>query len=409
MRNPDKTDFCYYPFFQVLISAEGKYKPCSKHDDFITHEGKELRVGEASVNDAWNSDYMQTMRSNFHNEIRTKGCRQCWREQALGLKPMRYDSYNYGIPESQVTSHTSPMRVEINASNVCNMRCRICSPRASSKWIKEAKELLGEVEDIHYNLVPDNVAIIKDWIPNMTEIGYFGGEPLLSDENLEILRYCVETGHSKHITILLNTNGTVYTDEIAQLFSQFRKVFLNFSIDDIGARFEYQRKGGNFNEVMENMRKFIAHGGYTADDVIECKICCTVTSMNIFYFPEYFDYMNTNFPGLPVFWNLLYEPVALSIQILPVEVKDQLKERLRTYVKTSYEMTERRTKTVENLITYLDAHEDAKFDEFFMAIARHDKYRQESFPELFSEFWSLIQKYKPAYIDMYSTSGAVLS
>lgn len=409
MRNPDKTDFCYYPFFQVLISADGKYKPCSKHDDFITHEGKVLTVGEASVNDAWNSDYMQTMRSNFHNEIRTKGCRQCWREQALGLKPMRYDSYNYGIPESQVISHTSPMRVEINASNVCNMRCRICSPRASSKWIKEAKELLGEVEDIHYNLVPDNVAIIKEWIPNMTEIGYFGGEPLLSDENLDILRYCVETGHSKHITILLNTNGTVYTDEIAQLFSQFRKVFLNFSIDDIGVRFDYQRKGGNFNEVMENMRKFIAHGGYTADDVIECKICCTVTSMNIFYFPEYFDYMNTNFPGLPVFWNLLYWPVALSIQILPVEIKDQIKERLRTYVKTSYEMTERRTKTVENLITYLDAHEDAKFEEFFMTITRHDKYRQESFLEIFPEFWSLIQKYKPEHVKMYTTSEVVSS
>ena len=409
MRNPDKTDFCYYPFFQVLVSAEGKYKPCSKHDDFITHEGKELKVGEASVADAWNSDYMQTMRHNFHNEIRTKGCRQCWREQSLGLKPMRYDSYNYKVPESQVNAPVSPMRVEINASNVCNMRCRICSPRASSKWIKEGKDLLGYTEEIHYNLVGENVKIIKEWIPNITEIGYFGGEPLLSDENLDILRYCVETGHSKHITILLNTNGTVYTDEIAMLFSKFKKVFLNFSIDDIGARFEYQRKGGNWDEVIDNMKKFIAHGGYNSWNVIECKICCTVTSMNIYYFPEYFDFMNTHFPGLPVFWNLLYAPVGLSIQILPVDVKTLIKNRLQSHIKTSYKMTERRTKTVENLITYLDAHEEAQFDEFFSTIARHDKYRQESFQEIFPEFWEVIKQYKPDDIVMYETNQQVLA
>ena len=190
----------------------------------------------------------------------------------------------------------------------------------------------------------ENVKIIKEWIPNITEIGYFGGEPLLSDENLDILRYCVETGHSKHITILLNTNGTVYTDEIAMLFSKFKKVFLNFSIDDIGARFEYQRKGGNWDEVIDNMKKFIAHGGYNSWNVIECKICCTVTSMNI-----------------------------------------------------------------ENLITYLDAHEEAQFDEFFSTIARHDKYRQESFQEIFPEFWEVIKQYKPDDIVMYETNQQVLA
>ena len=404
MRNPEQTDFCYYPFFQVLMSAEGKFKPCALHDDFITHEGKELKVGEASIKDAWNSDYMQTMRSNFMNNIRPKGCYQCWRGQEMGLKPMRYDSYGYRVPESQVSNPKSPMRVEINASNVCNMRCRICRPQASSKWIKEAKDVLGYSEEIHYNLTKENLSTIKDWIPQMTEIGYFGGEPLLSDENLDVLRYCIQTGHSKHITIILNTNGTVYTDEIAHLFNKFRKVYLNFSIDDIGARFEYQRKGGKWDEVVHNMKKFISHGGYTSKDVIECKICCTVTSMNIFYFPEYFDFMLKEFPGLPVFWNLLYAPVALSMQILPIEVKAVIKERLKSYVKTSYEMTERRTKTIENLITYLDYHDNVSFNEFFETIARHDKYRQESFQEIFSEFWELIEQYRPAQVEMYEAN-----
>lgn len=401
MYNPDKTDFCYYPFFQVLLSAEGRYKPCSKHEDFVTHKGEILEVGKATIEDAWNSDYMQTMRENFKNNVRTKGCVQCWKEQALGLKSMRYDSYGYKVPVSQVANPVSPMRVEINASNVCNLRCRICWSHASTKWIKEAKELYGVDGEVHMNMTDENFSIIKKWVPHFTEIGFFGGEPLMDDRNIQLMRYCVETGHSKHITILINTNGTVYSDEIVGLFKQFKKVLLNLSIDDIGKRFEYERGYAKWDLVINNARKFISHGGFTAKDTIECKVCCSVTVMNIFYFPEYFEFMNEHFPGLPVYWNLVYAPWALSMQILPFEVKEQIAERLRKFVKTTYKMTEERTKTIENLITFLNADEKHDFGEFFRYILRHDKYRQESFPEVFPEFWRVIEKYKPEGLEMH--------
>lgn len=401
MYNPDKSDFCYYPFFQVLMSAEGKFKPCSKHEDFITHNGEELKVGTATIEDAWNSDYMKTMRENFKMNIRTKGCVQCWKEQALGLKPMRYDSFRYNIPMKQVDNPISPTRVEINASNVCNLRCRICSANASTKWIKEAKELYGINGEVHINMTDENFEIVKAWVPNFSEIGFFGGEPLLDEKNIELMRYCVQSGHSSHITILINTNTTVYSDEIISLFKSFRKVFLNLSIDDIGRRFEYQRGYGKWELVVENMKKFISHSGYGPDDVIECKICCSVTTMNIFYFPEYFEFMNEHFVGLPVFWNLVYEPWALSMQTLPAEVKAIIAERLKKFVRTSYKMEEARTKTIENLITFLNADEKHDFGEFFKHIARHDKYRQESFPEIFPEFWEVIEKYKPADVNMH--------
>ena len=117
-RNQSKTDFCYYPFFQVLLSADGKYMPCSHHDAFMDEGGKEITANNYTIEEAWNSEYMQTLRSNFNNNIRSKGCNQCWKEQALGLKPMRYDSYGYNIPESQVQNPKTPMRVEIHASHV---------------------------------------------------------------------------------------------------------------------------------------------------------------------------------------------------------------------------------------------------------------------------------------------------
>lgn len=393
-RDPDKSDFCYYPFFQVVLAADGKYMPCSHHVSFINQNGTEISTKNATIEDAWNSDYMQKLRSNFNNNIRSEGCNQCWKEQALGLKPMRYDSYGYNIPESQVKNPATPMRVEINASNICNLRCRICWSHASSRWIKEAKELYGANGELHFNMTPENTEAIRKWVPHFTQIGFFGGEPLMSEENIDLMRYCVQTGHAKHISLLINTNTTVYTDEIVSLFKQFKNVYLNFSIDDIGNRFEYQRSGAKWNEVVENLRRYTAHGGYNGGDQIECKICCSVTSMNIYYFPEYFEFMNEHFPGLPVFWNLVFQPWELSIQLLPAEVKKVIADRLTHFVKTTYKIEERRTKTIENLISYLDGQDERAFSNFFAHIDRHDKFRQESFADTFPEFYKIIEKYR---------------
>jgi hypothetical protein len=57
-------------------------------------------------------------------------------------------------------------------------------------------------------------------------------------------------------------------------------------------------------------------------------------------------------------------------------------------------MEERRTKTIENLITYLNDREEHDFGYFFKKIEVHDEYRQESFAETFPEFYELIKPFR---------------
>jgi sulfatase maturation enzyme AslB (radical SAM superfamily) len=394
MADFDRASFCYYPFFQVLMTANGKFKACCKQEDVITQSGKELSTENASIAEAWNSDFMKGLRQSFHDRKPHPSCRECWRQEAVGIRPMRLDSFGYGVPKSQVLQPRSPMRVEINASNVCNLRCRICNPLASSRWIPEAAKLVGWNEKIHRNLVGENLATVQEWVPGLKEIGLFGGEPLLSKENLALLKYCVESGHSKHITVLLNTNGTVYSDEIVGLFKRFQKVLLNFSIDDIHQRFEYQRDGARFEAVMSNIRKYVSHGGLSPNDPVECKICCSVTNMNAFYFPEYFQFMNENFPGMAVFLNFVFDPWAFSIEILPGKIKKIVRERLRG-ISTSFEMSSERTRTIEEMIRYLDNEPNRDFGEFFRVIERHDRYRKQDFAKTFPEFWDEIREFRP--------------
>jgi hypothetical protein len=96
---------------------------------------------------------------------------------------------------------------------------------------------------------------------------------------------------------------------------------------------------------------------------------------------------------MPVYWNLVYAPWEFSIEILPQEVKSKIRERLRNYVTTTYQMSREKTKTIEDLILFLDNKIDKDFKGFFQKIEMHDAYRKESFSETFPEWWDVIKEY----------------
>ena len=67
----------------------------------------------------------------------------------------------------------------------------------------------------------------------------------------------VVAGHAKNIDIHYNTNGThLPPQEIFDLWSYFKHVEVAFSIDDVGAAFEYQRHPANWRQVSANLIKF---------------------------------------------------------------------------------------------------------------------------------------------------------
>jgi len=78
---------------------------------------------------------------------------------------------------------------------------------------------------------------------------------MLSKEHVEFLN---EIPNKHQVCINYNTNATVLPDQnLLDLWSKFQLVQLDFSIDDIGARFEYQRYPANWNQVTENLQWFI--------------------------------------------------------------------------------------------------------------------------------------------------------
>jgi MoaA/NifB/PqqE/SkfB family radical SAM enzyme len=133
--------------------------------------------------------------------------------------------------------------------DLCNLACVICGPHFSSVWKEELKIPIAQRK----------VTINQTW-PNidLTRLKYVhfnGGEPLLSKEHVKFL-HAIPDKHQ--IQLNYNTNGTVRaSQELLDLWQQFKLVQLDFSIDDIGDRFEYQRYPANWIKVTENLQWYI--------------------------------------------------------------------------------------------------------------------------------------------------------
>jgi sulfatase maturation enzyme AslB (radical SAM superfamily) len=92
-------------------------------------------------------------------------------------------------------------------------------------------------------------------LSKLRHVHFNGGEPLLSKEHVEFLK---EIPNKQQVSLNYNTNATILPDkDLLDLWSKFKLVQLDFSIDDIGARFEYQRYPAKWNQVTHNLQWFI--------------------------------------------------------------------------------------------------------------------------------------------------------
>jgi organic radical activating enzyme len=355
-----------------------------------------------------------------------------------------------------ITSPT-PVGLDLKLSSICNNKCRICSPFLSSKWLQEFEELKLLNEDVlkgfrlnakeKFMNNPENVEILKHWAQRIHGIDFFGGEPLLQAEHNLILKTIAETGHADNITLYYNTNGSVYDEEICKHWENFKKVELNYSIDDIGERFNYQRYPANYNDVMDNIKKYYKYtipnermleriigskkyfytffSGGNSDWLDEGKyreypsaeiskvpgfkipminrIYVTVSLFNIFYLDEILREHTTKWNMILQF-NPVHFPYYYAINILPNRLKDIIKKKLTepTFVE---EMSNKYIKCdpvddvneeIDHLIKlmYSTPENPELIKEALQDIKIHDGYRGQEFSKIFPEIYEFLKEYE---------------
>ena len=405
---------CKAPWTNFQLDVNGAVRPCCKFEQ----PNKESKYQFPSLKDhdigeIWKSDTFIRLREDFLNGEKPVECRACWEEEKANVPSYR-QSMDTRIDLPDDFDYTdlkpaTPLALDLKLSNVCNLKCRICGPEASSLWLKEYmedKKLDNRsnaylYQNRHYFLQNkitkqvDNRKELMEWLPNVQLIELTGGEPLLSTENLELLNICSEMGFAEHINLLIVTNGTIFKPKLNDVMKGFRKVIINFSIDDMGKRFEYERHPANWDKSNMVVANYLTD---TADN-FEFNCHTTVSAYNVYYLPEFIEWFieKSKIKKWCLIFNILYYSREMSIQVLPDEVKKHVEEKLRACVDALPLEHEDIAHSLEDVITYMNGSELSEpkmlWGKFLANNYNRDEFRGQYYESTFPEFLEVLKKY----------------
>lgn len=225
--------FCFDPFKSLNITAEGISSCCV------------MPTWEVDNIDFQNDATLQEIRNQWNKNTWPAACYACKKFENEGFASRRQAIPAWMSGNNVTDTSVELIRLDYWCGNMCNLRCAICGPENSIAWQKELGILKSERTRIT-NHKWDQIDISK-----LKWVHFNGGEPLLNKEHLDLLKAIPVP---ENVILNYNTNGTVRASvELIALWEKFKLVQLDFSIDDIGERFEYQRYPASWDEVVSNL------------------------------------------------------------------------------------------------------------------------------------------------------------
>ncbi len=135
---------------------------------------------------------------------------------------------------------SAPVNITWEITHKCNLKCVHCLSSSSV-------ESPGELDEAECRAIVDQLAALK-----VFEINFGGGEPLLKDYFLPLLRYI----HTKGIVTCISTNGTVLTDEAIELFTDNPLVNVQVSLDGATPEVNDRIRGqGTFFRIIKGIER----------------------------------------------------------------------------------------------------------------------------------------------------------
>jgi MoaA/NifB/PqqE/SkfB family radical SAM enzyme len=375
------------PWISVETSPISTTRPCCLAIDEITRtDGSKYSLRDSTLEEVYHSPYMQNLRQEFLDGKKPDTCKRCWDEEAAGRASKRINSrirlkeYYDQIDWTNINPDQLWF-IDLKLGNICNLKCRICGSWSSSKWVNEEIDYVEGLKDrkqhLAYKFLTDGAwpresdgfwANLKTLLPNIKYFEFTGGEPFLIEQHFELLRYAVEHDYAKNIEIHYNTNGTVFPKDAGELWNQFKRVEIAFSIDNVGTRFEYERYGAKWDEVQENIAKFNA----MRNSKITTQICLTINVQNVYYLPELCDWINTQTFD-HTYFNMLHDPDHMNINNMTPAANAIVIQRL-----SEYAFSPRHKAEIIRVIKFIENGHGSDGAEFLRKMQQTDAYREQS-------------------------------
>lgn len=395
MSRTNSPTFCIVPWTQIATNASGAYRVCCNgipgKNLILDEKGTSLKIYKDSLTSAWTSKTYRTMRKQLLNGERPEMCTRCFREEDCGMKSARnkwnkkwrVDEQHHMVPEPKIEY------IDLRLGNRCNLKCRMCNPYASSKWVKDWNLVSDQAQLVPNNRLSESETtrlLNMDWpssektwenifeiAKDIKEIYLTGGEPFLSLEQEILLKKLIENNLSGQITLKYNTNLSILPEKLIELWKDFKLTKINVSIDAEGDLLNYIRYPADWSTIRKNLNKLLElrSSGFP----LQIGLHCTVQMYNILSLHEIHHSLTEQFE-CPIYFNILNHPHCLNIRVLP----PSLKERVNRHCN--------QVEPLRKIIDYLNAEDWSVryFQEFLNYTKTLDSHRKQSlnvfFPEL---------------------------
>lgn len=411
MRNDVPKTLCPLPWIHIETSPLGEVRACCQAKDLVRKEDNTpYNLKDNTLEEAFNSQYMNDLRQAFLNGEKPGICANCWNEEDGGRRSKRMNSIKIFADDYYKRSYRNNELdlkfLDLKLGTVCNLKCRICGTWSSSKFAKEDIDLemqngLDKKETIAYrhlkmgNWPRESEGFwenLKTILPKIEYFEFTGGEPMMIQEHFDLLKYSVDKGYAPNQRIHYNTNSTqLPVDALKDIWPHFKSVEFAFSIDDMYERFEYQRYGSNWKESNHNIKTIRDEAHKHRNWTIQ--LCLTISVFNINNLVQTTEWAkDIGFDSH--YYNIVHTPTFWNIQSLSKKVKDHLANKLidpRHWLKfpKSY-ITElvHVSQYLRQNNTWNENLHEARLKE----INRRDLYRGQLLSEVDPETWNLINE-----------------
>ena len=351
---------CPLPWRHLEVLQSGEIRPCCVYIYSVDH------VKNNSLNTVFNNDKIQTLRQDLLSGKKPSGCNNCWTEEAKGLTSSRSYQMRLWKKELLTTDLDNPTlkSLDLKPGNTCNFKCRICNPLNSSLFAQEVR-LSKSISVESFNWAESDsktIDEIVELLPSLTNVDMYGGEPFLIKPLLHVIQQAVEQGHASQIRLHYNSNGSIYPDTQIEYWKKFKHVDIQFSIDNIGPRFDLER-GGSWQQVNSNIKKLIALKLAN----VSISIMPTISIMNVFYLDEILQWARDL--GLSVNPNYLTNPAGFDLKNLTAEAKKLIFEKFQHHSWPE----------IQNIISHINAIPNSDGQAFLKLCKHFDTLRNQNF------------------------------
>jgi MoaA/NifB/PqqE/SkfB family radical SAM enzyme len=385
--------FCIYPWIHLHAYPTGKAYPCC-------HAEMAYPVGNTrfkSLEEIYRDAPMHELRKDMLNERFNPACNRCYEQEESGFfSGRRSANKHHGHHVKRIDDDKFQMSYwDIRFSNLCNLSCRSCGHIFSSSWYADQVQLAGEDWAKHNR--PLNIAgkdskdMWQQLLPHIDyveQIYFAGGEPLMMDEHYLILEE-LERRERFDVRLVYNTNFTQVKLKNRYVFDYWRKfksVAVGASLDAMGPRAEYIRRGTDWDQVERNrgqMQEICPN--------VDFYISPTLSIMNAWHLPDF--HRNWVDRGLiqaqDVNINILQDPAHYRIDIAPIKYKQRLRVRFEEHLDwlRPLDALQRATVGFESAINFMMATDNTNLiDKFWEKTQQLDQIRNEqiikTLPEL---------------------------